>query len=101
MQIAKKAFGLRVVGVDARGEGLALTVKAGADFVVDTREGKEKDVERVKEVTEGKGVNAVLNVSEAKSAAPLAAAVTREHGAVVQVALVSPDCGRRDREVMC
>lgn len=88
IQMAQKAFGLKVVGVDARDEGLALTKEAGADLVLDAREGKEKMVERVKGSTDGKGVHAALNVSDARSAAPTAAAITRNHGTVVQVALV-------------
>lgn len=88
VQFAKKAFGLKVVGVDAREEGLALTKEAGADLVLDAREGKEAMVERVHKLTDGKGVHATLNVSNAKSAAPMAAAITRNHGTVVQVALV-------------
>lgn len=89
IQMAKKAFGLKVVGVDARDEGLALTEEAGADLVLDARIGKEKLVEQVHKHTDGKGVHAALNVSDAKSAAPTAAAITRDHGTVVQVALVS------------
>ncbi|KAK5098409.1 hypothetical protein LTS08_006542 [Lithohypha guttulata] len=88
IQMAKKAFGLKVVGVDARDEGLALTEEAGADLVLDARIGKEKLVEQVHKHTDGKGVHAALNVSDAKSAAPTAAAITRDHGTVVQVALI-------------
>jgi len=86
--MAQKAFGLKVVGVDARDEGLALTREAGADLVLDAREGKEKMVETVHSVTDGRGVHACLNISDAESAAPTAAAITRSHGTVVQVALV-------------
>lgn len=88
IQMARKAFGLKVVGVDARDEGLALTKEAGADVVCDARTGKEQVVKEVQKATGGKGVHAALNVSDAKSAAPLAAAITRQHGTVVQVALV-------------
>lgn len=89
VQFAKKCFGLKVVGVDARDEGLALTKEAGADLVVDAREGKEKVVKQVHEVTGGKGVKATMNVSDAKSAVPTSSAITMNHGTVVQVALVS------------
>lgn len=89
VQFAKKCFGLKVVGIDAREEGLALTREAGADLVVDAREGKEKVVEKVNAVTGGLGVDASCNVSDAKSAGPTAGAITRQHGTVVFVALVS------------
>ncbi|KAF2239314.1 GroES-like protein [Viridothelium virens] len=81
-----KAKGLRVVGVDARDEGLELTKKNGADVVVDARKGKEEVVRQVQEATGGVGVDATVNVSDAKSAAALACAVTRLHGLVVQIA---------------
>lgn len=89
VQFAKKCFGLKVVGVDAREDGLALTKEAGADLVVDARDGKEKVVEQVHKVTDGKGVKATLNVSDAKSAIPTSGAITRNHGVIVQVAVVS------------
>lgn len=89
VQFAKKCFGLKVIGVDARDEGLALTKEVGVDLVVDAREGKEKVREKVYEVTDGKGVDAALCVSDAKSAVPTAGFITKDHGLVVQVALVS------------
>ena len=47
IQLAKRAKGLKVVGVDAREEGLALSREAGADLVVDIRNGREAVVEEV------------------------------------------------------
>jgi alcohol dehydrogenase, propanol-preferring len=82
-----KAVGLRVVGVDARDEGLALSKEMGADVVVDAREGKQKVVERVKEATGGVGVDATINVSDHETAAATACAITKLHGRVVQIAL--------------
>lgn len=88
VQFARKAFGLRVVGIDAKDDGLTLSREAGADVVLDARMEKEELIQQVHEYTDGKGVHAALNVSGAKSAASLAIAVTRNHGWVVQVGLV-------------
>lgn len=85
-----KAIGLVVVGIDARDEGLALAKESGADVVVDTRQEKEKVVEEVKKVTNGMGVDATVNVSDAENAAALSCAITKMHGTVVQIAQVSP-----------
>lgn len=88
VQFAKKAFGLKVVGVDARDDGLALTREMGADVVVDARKGKEAMVEVVNEAT-GKGVHAVIELSGHPTAAETGGAITRNHGKFVQVAIVS------------
>ncbi|KAI9701392.1 MAG: hypothetical protein M1820_006483 [Bogoriella megaspora] len=81
-----KAKGLRVVGVDAREEGLELARKNGADVVVDARKGKEQVVKEVREATGGEGVEATVNVSDAEGAAGLSAAIARLHGLVLQIA---------------
>ncbi|KAI9800616.1 MAG: hypothetical protein M1833_003274 [Piccolia ochrophora] len=81
-----KALGLHVVGVDARDEGLELSKQAGADVLVDARVEKETVVQRVQSVTGGAGVDATVNVSDASSAAGLACAITKMHGAMVQIA---------------
>jgi len=83
-----KALGLKVVGIDARDEGLELTKEAGADVVVDVRKGQAQVVEEVQKITDGKGVDATVNLSDAQSAAATACAVTKMHGLVVQVAQV-------------
>lgn len=88
VQFAKKCFGLKVVGIDAKDEGLALTKEVGADVVIDAREGKEKVAEKVREITDGKGVRSTLNLSGAKSAIKTSGAITRTHGLIVQVAVV-------------
>ena len=85
-----KAIGLVVVGTDARDEGLALAKESGADVVVDTRHEKGNVVEDVKKVTNGMGVDATMNVSDAENAAALSCAITKMHGTVVQIAQVSP-----------
>ncbi|KAI0428134.1 GroES-like protein [Xylaria sp. FL1042] len=78
------AAGLKVVGIDARDEGLVLSREYGADVVVDARREKADVVEEVKAVTDGKGVDSAIVLADHAEA--LAAAVTRMHGTVVQVA---------------
>ncbi|KAK5069017.1 hypothetical protein LTR16_009759, partial [Cryomyces antarcticus] len=85
-----KALGLQVIGIDARDEGLQLSRTAGADVVIDARRGNEAVVAEVHKVTNGAGADATVNVSDAKSAAATACAVTKLHGVMVQIAQVSP-----------
>lgn len=80
-----KAKGINVIAVEARDEAIELCKKAGAEHVFDAREGKEKVAEQVQKLTDGLGVEATINVSEAEAAAPLSCAITRMHGTVVQV----------------
>ncbi|KAK5031824.1 hypothetical protein LTS07_004445 [Exophiala sideris] len=82
-----KAKGLKVLGVDARKEGMALSEEAGADIVLDARLGKEEVARQAREHTGGKGVDGTLNLSDAKAAAATACAITRNHGTMVQIAL--------------
>lgn len=84
-----KALGLNVIGIDARDEGLELTQKGGADVVIDARKGHDDVVKQVHAVTNGEGVTATLNVSDAKDAMKTACAVTQMHGTVIQIAQVS------------
>jgi propanol-preferring alcohol dehydrogenase len=81
-----KALGLKIIGIDARDEGLALTKEYGADVVVDARKGKGEAVKAVQAVTGGFGADATVNLSDAQSAAGLACAVTKMHGLMVQIA---------------
>lgn len=81
-----KAMGLNVVGIDARDEGLELTRLCGADVTIDARTGLEEVVKTVRACTGNEGVEATLNVSDAKEAAALACAVTKMHGTMVQLA---------------
>jgi propanol-preferring alcohol dehydrogenase len=83
-----KAHGLKVVGVDARDEGLQLLREAGADTVLDAREGIETVVKKIQNVTGGIGAAATINLSEAKSAAGLACSMTAKHGHMIQIAQV-------------
>jgi propanol-preferring alcohol dehydrogenase len=81
-----KALGLKIIGIDARDEGLDLTRENGADVVVDARKGKEEATKAVQAVTGGTGADATVNLSDAASAAGLACAVTKMHGLMVQIA---------------
>jgi alcohol dehydrogenase, propanol-preferring len=78
---------LKVVGIDARDEGLELSRELGADLMCDARQGKEKVLAEVKKFT-GEGVDATINVSDAKSAAALACAITKMHAKMIQIAQV-------------
>ncbi|KAK3116288.1 hypothetical protein LTR53_003540 [Teratosphaeriaceae sp. CCFEE 6253] len=80
------AQGLRVIGVDARDEGIALSKEYGADVVIDARKGKEEVVKAVQEATGGAGADATVCLADAPTAAGLACAVTKMHGTMVQVA---------------
>lgn len=80
-----RAKGINVIAIDARDEGIALCKQAGAEHILDAREGKEKVVEQVQKLTDGLGVEATINVSEHETSAPLSCAITRMHGLVVQV----------------
>ena len=81
-----KALGLKVIGVDARDEGLALSKEAGADIVIDARKGKEAAVKETQRVTDGLGVPASVVISDAEDAAGLACALTKMHGNLIQIA---------------
>ena len=85
-----KALGMKVVGIDARDEGLELSKSAGADLVVDARKGKEDVVKAVQQATDGVGCYATVNISEGRTAADTACAITMMHGRMVQIAQVSP-----------
>lgn len=80
------ASGVKVIGIDARDEGLDLTRKAGAHTTLDARMGQAKLVEEVNKYVKG-GVTRSIMVSDHPTAAPNACAITRRHGTVVVVAL--------------
>lgn len=87
IQFAKKVWGLKVVGVDARDPGLDLARKTGADLVVDAREDKKELVKKVMEFTgKEEGCDVVVNFSDAGSAAATACAITKMHARMIQVA---------------
>ncbi|KAK4615655.1 Alcohol dehydrogenase [Fulvia fulva] len=81
-----KALGYKIVGVDARDEGLELTKHYGADIVVDARKGKDEVVKEVHKVTNGMGVDSTVTLSDHKDAAAIGCAITKMHGTMVQIA---------------
>jgi len=89
-----KVMGLKVIGIDARDEGLQLAKESGADVVIDAREDKEKVTKKVQEVTGGEGADATINLSGAKTAAATACAVTKRHAKMIQVAQVGDSIQR-------
>ena len=72
-----RALGLKVIGLDARPEALALAKDSGADIVIDATQKKERVVSEVMKVTNGIGADATVNVSDNGQAAALACAVTK------------------------
>ncbi|ROW13859.1 hypothetical protein VPNG_03650 [Cytospora leucostoma] len=90
VQFAKKK-GLKVIGIDARDEGLEISRAMGADVVVDARKGKDDVVKEIQDVTRdanpgNPGADATVTLSDAGSAAALGCAVTKMHGTMVQIA---------------
>lgn len=81
-----KALGMKVIGVDARDEGLELSKHYGAHVVVDARKGKEEVVKQVQSVTGGEGADSSITLSDHKDAASIACGCTRMHGVMVQIA---------------
>lgn len=79
-----KAEGIKVIAVDARDEGLELCKKAGAEHVFDARKGQEEVVKQIQKLT-GEGADATINISEHETAAPIACAITKMHGNMIQV----------------
>jgi alcohol dehydrogenase, propanol-preferring len=82
-----KARGLRIVAVDASDKGIQMSKEMGANVVLDARDGKEKVVKQVMDKT-GNGCDATINLSDADPAAALAAAITRMHSHILQIAQV-------------
>ena len=83
-----KELGYKVIGVDARDEGLEMTKRAGADLVLDARNGGNGLVDALARATGRGGADATVNISEAETAAATACAITRAHGLMVQIAQV-------------
>ncbi|KAF7892553.1 uncharacterized protein EAF02_000091 [Botrytis sinoallii] len=81
-----KLGGLNVIAVDARDEALQLAKDCGADVLVDARQDKNQVVEDAQRITGGLGADSTLNVSDHESAAATAAAVTKRHGTMIQIA---------------
>jgi len=90
-----KALGLYVVAIDARDEALGLSKSCGADIVIDARKAKTDVIQDVQNVTDGCGVDAAVNASDAKGAASIAVAIIKKHGTMVQVAQVRDTLSKR------
>lgn len=80
-----RARGLNVIGIDVHSEGLARSTSYRA-HTINAWGGEESVVAQVRTLTGGAGVDATVNVSDAGSAAGLAAAVTKMHGRMLQIA---------------
>jgi propanol-preferring alcohol dehydrogenase len=80
-----KYRGLKVVALDTRDEALALAKECGADIILNARDANVK--EKIHEATGG-GAQATINLAEAAPTIPLACAITKTHGRLVQVAQV-------------
>ena len=70
-------------------EGLALSKEAGADAVLDARNGTDEVGREAHRIADGRGVHATINVSDARHAAATACAMTRNHGKMIQIATSS------------
>ena len=84
-----RVLGIRVVGIDAKDEGLKLAKESGANIVLDARKPQEQVAKEVHDATDGKGVDATVNLSDHEHAAALSCAITKLHGTMVQIAQVS------------
>jgi propanol-preferring alcohol dehydrogenase len=83
-QIASKALGLRVIGIDA-GSKQAFVTECGAEVFVDHTQGKAE--EEVKAATGGLGVQAVLVLTAANAAYASAMGMLKFGGTLVCVGL--------------
>ncbi|KAM0330108.1 hypothetical protein ACHAQA_004280 [Verticillium albo-atrum] len=81
-----KGRGLKVIGIDARDEGLELSKFCGADAVIDVRAGSKTVVQKVQDLTGGQGADATLVLSDADQAMAMGCAVTKMHGLAVEIA---------------
>ncbi|KAH9905657.1 GroES-like protein [Xylariomycetidae sp. FL2044] len=81
-----KAMGLRVVGIDVGG-GVEFSREMGADVAIDAQIGNAQVIEQVRSATGKKGVASTIILTDAPGSAILAAAITRTHGTVIQIAI--------------
>jgi alcohol dehydrogenase, propanol-preferring len=82
-----KALGLRVIGIDAKDEGVDVTRRYGADIVLDARKGKVAVAQEARQATNGQGADSTIVISDASEATAVGASVTRMHGTLIQIAL--------------
>jgi len=83
-----KALGIKVIGIDARDEGLDLSKEAGADVLIDARKGDDAMIKQLEDLTDGQRAEATINVSDSPKATATACAATRMHGLMIQIAQV-------------
>lgn len=82
-----KIMGLRVIAVDCGEEKLAFCKLHGAEEVVDATTLKESTVQRVKDITDGKGVHSVICIAPSIAAANQSIDMLRRGGTFVMVSL--------------
>ena len=85
VQYAKNVFGAKVVAFDINDEKLAFAKELGADAVINSL--NEDPVEKVKELTDGKGLDATIVTSVAKTPFNQAIEVVKAGARVVAVGL--------------
>ena len=85
VQYAKNVFGAKVVAFDFNDEKLAYAKELGADAVINSL--NEDPVEKVKELTDGKGIDATIVTSVAKTPFNQAVEVVKAGARVVAVGL--------------
>ena len=85
VQYAKNVFGAKVVAFDINDEKLAYAKELGADAVINSL--NEDPVEKVKELTDGKGIDATIVTSVAKTPFNQAVEVVKAGARVVAVGL--------------
>ncbi|TKA77264.1 hypothetical protein B0A49_03502 [Cryomyces minteri] len=79
-------LGYKVLGVDARDQGLALSKKAGATLVADVRTGREELLKHITDATGGPLMAASIVLSDHVTASETACVITESHCDVIQVA---------------
>ena len=88
--VARLSGAGRVITVGAPAARLALAERFGADDVVHVAEGSEGIVERVAELTGGRGADLVMDFAGAPSVGPEAVAMAAQRGTVVVVGSTGP-----------
>lgn len=93
-----KAKGIKVVGLEAREQGVELTKRAGADHAINVRD--EDFIQQVHSISGGEGVPATIVLADAPSAATSGFKVTMNEGLVVQIAQVGRYTQLTERETI-
>ena len=85
-----KAMGLKVVGIDAREQGLELSRHYGADLVLNASDGKDAVVRAIHKVTDNQGADGALVLADTAAATAMAAGSVKMHRTIIQIALADP-----------